>query len=89
MEKSNLQTLKTITRGYAQHETIQRPSKNLFGQINDAHEYSIFANKKIKDSTLVHTAEIKVLKAGVFATECKDWRSLDEGDRNWEQFQLW
>ena len=38
---------------------------------------------------MVHTAEIKVLKAGVFATEYKDWRLLDEGDRNWEQFQLW
>ena len=49
----------------------------------------IFAKKTIKDSTLVHTAEIKVLKTAVFATKYKDWRSLAEVDRTWEQFKLW
>ena len=48
------------------------PIKNIFGEINNAHEYSIFVNKTIKDSTLVHMAEIIFLKAVVFPTIYKD-----------------
>ena len=63
--------------------------ENLFGKINNAHEYLIFTKKTIEDLMLVHTAEIQILKAGVFVTKYKDWRSLNEADRTWEKFQLW
>ena len=65
------------------------PIKNLFWQINDAHEYSTFSKKTIEDSTLVHTAEMQISKAGVFATKYKDWHTLAKVDYIWEQFQLW
>ena len=45
------------------------PIKNLFGQINDANKYAIFANSPSSDSTLVNAGEVLILQTNAFALE--------------------
>ena len=67
----------------------ETPIETLFRQINDANKYSIFAKKPMQESDLIQAGEALILRAGAFASEYKDWRSIDEIDRTWEFFQQW
>jgi hypothetical protein len=82
----NLENKKDRMRAPYNAET---PIETLFGQINDANEYSIFAKKPMQESDLIQAGEVLILRAGAFASEYKDWRSINEVDRTWEFFQEW
>ena len=63
------------------------PIEDLFAQIKNAHEYSIFAGHPYDDKALVNAGELTILRTGEFPQEYKDWRSLMPKDRTWAQFQ--
>ena len=65
------------------------PIEDLFAQINDANEYSIFAQHPYGDRDLVQAGEVVLLRTNMFSAEYKDWRSHDLADRNWSSFQEW
>ena len=63
------------------------PIENLFGQINDANEYAIFANSPLSDSTLVNAGEVLILRTNAFAIEYQTWRKIIITNRTWARFQ--
>lgn len=65
------------------------PIENLFGQINDTKEYSIFAKSPLAEGTLINTGEVTILKTGILAQEYKDWRMVTGKDRTWVYLQEW
>ena len=65
------------------------PIETLFGRIEDACEYASFSNRNIPKEELIHTGEVLLLKTGHFGQEYKDWRSVENADRNWDYFQEW
>ena len=65
------------------------PIETLFAQINDAHEYSIFAATPLQEHDLLQAAEMLVLRTGQFASEYKDWRALPDAAKTWDHFQDW
>ena len=65
------------------------PIETLFGQINDANEYSIFARSPLQEHDLIQAAEMLILKTGQFAQEYKDWQALPDATRTWQHFQDW
>ena len=71
----------------ANNERLRKPwepsdsIENLFGQINDAKEYSIFAKSPLAEDTLFHTGEVAIFKTGILAQEYKDWRTVTVNDR--------
>jgi hypothetical protein len=52
------------------------PIEDLFAQIKNAHEYSIFAGHPYDKKALVNAGKLKILRNGEFPQEYKDWRSL-------------
>ena len=65
------------------------PIEDLFAQINDANEYSIFAQHPYGVRDLVQAGEVVILRTNMFASEYKDWRTVDMADRTWNNFQDW
>ena len=65
------------------------PIKTLFGKIEDACEYASFSNRNIPKEELIYTDEVLLLKTGHFGQDYKDWRSVENADRNWDYFQEW
>ena len=65
------------------------PIETLFEKIEDARKYAQFNKRKIPDEELIHTGEVLLLKTGHFGWEYKDWRSVDNANRNWDYFQEW
>ena len=63
------------------------PIEDLFSQINDAKEYSIFAGNAYNDATLVNAGEIIILRTSALPMEYKAWRALPDVNRTWENFQ--
>ena len=39
-------------------------------------EYSIFAKSPLAEGTLIHTAEVSILKTGILTQKYKDWRTI-------------
>ena len=62
-------------------------SKNLFNQINDDSEYSIFANEPYSDASLVNTREIVILRSNAFPIEYVTCRGIAQVQRTWTNFQ--
>ena len=61
----------------------------LFEQINDAHEYSIFAGTPLQEHNILQVAEMLVLQTGQLAQQFKDWRALPDAAKTWTHFQDW
>ena len=62
------------------------PIEDLFGQINDANEYSIFSEHPYTNAALVNAGEIVVLRTGQFATQYGEWRKNPPAQRTWTSF---
>jgi hypothetical protein len=63
------------------------PIEVLFKQLTEGQRFALAAAEPIADTLLVRMGYQLVLKTGMFADGCRDWRLRPEADQTWANFQ--
>jgi hypothetical protein len=64
-----------------------QPIESLFKQLDDGQRLAVMANEPIADTQLARMGHTLILKTGLFADGCREWRLMPDAQQTWLNFK--